>query len=158
MNWQEVCEHPSLQNLPFKIELNQYGQIVMSPVKFDHSAFQGEIAFLLRSLRQHGKTLVECAIHTRKGTKVADVAWLSGERYKKNKHKTECDVAPEICVEVISASNTEAEMQEKRELYVETGAQEVWTCEENGEIHFYDAAKKLERSVLVPNFPRNIEI
>lgn len=31
MNWQEVCEHPSLQDLPFKIELNQWGQVMMSP-------------------------------------------------------------------------------------------------------------------------------
>ena len=31
MNWQEVCEDRSLQDLPFKIELNEYGQIVMSP-------------------------------------------------------------------------------------------------------------------------------
>ena len=33
MQWHEVCEHPSLQNLPFKIELNERGQILMSPVK-----------------------------------------------------------------------------------------------------------------------------
>ena len=47
MEWQEVCEHPSLQNLPFKIELNEKGQILMSPVKVYHSAFQGKIARLL---------------------------------------------------------------------------------------------------------------
>jgi hypothetical protein len=35
MNWQEVCEHPNLQNLPFK------------PAKVYHSAFQGEIEYLL---------------------------------------------------------------------------------------------------------------
>ena len=29
MNWQEVCEHPSLQDLPFKIELNEKGEIIM---------------------------------------------------------------------------------------------------------------------------------
>jgi hypothetical protein len=28
MNWQEICEHPDLQNLPFKIELNANGQIL----------------------------------------------------------------------------------------------------------------------------------
>ncbi len=39
MNWQEVCEHPSLQNLPFKIELDEYGNIVMSPVKIYHSLY-----------------------------------------------------------------------------------------------------------------------
>ena len=50
MNWQEVCEHPGLKDLPFKIELDEYGRIVMSPVKLFHAALQGEIEFLLRSL------------------------------------------------------------------------------------------------------------
>ena len=158
MNWQEVCEHPSLKDLPFKIELNEYGKIVMSPVKFDHSVFQGEIIRLFNALKQGGKAVVECAINTRKGTKVADVAWLSGERYKQNKHKTECIIAPEICDEVISSGNTESEIQEKRVLYFETGAEEVWTCEETGEMSFYNLTDKLEHSILVPDFPDHIEI
>jgi hypothetical protein len=77
MEWQEVCEHPSLQNLPFKIELNEKGQILMSPVKVYHSAFQGKIA---RLLPESGIVLSECAIKTEKGTKVADIAWSSEER------------------------------------------------------------------------------
>lgn len=71
MEWKEVCEHPSLQNLPFKIELNERGQILMSPVKVYRSAFQGRIA---RLLPENGVALPECAIKTEKGTKVADVA------------------------------------------------------------------------------------
>jgi len=31
MNWQQVCENPTLKDLPFKIELNTFGQIIMSP-------------------------------------------------------------------------------------------------------------------------------
>ena len=50
MKWEEVCEYKELQDLPFKIELNKWGQIVMSPVKVKHSFYQGEILFLLRSL------------------------------------------------------------------------------------------------------------
>ena len=42
MNWQEVCENKSLHNLPFKIELNTIGKILMSPVKVYHSVLQGE--------------------------------------------------------------------------------------------------------------------
>ncbi len=33
MNWQEVCDHPQLRNLSFKIELNEDGKIIMSPLK-----------------------------------------------------------------------------------------------------------------------------
>ncbi|MCP4104532.1 MAG: hypothetical protein GY749_03190 [Desulfobacteraceae bacterium] len=50
MNWQQVCEHPNLENLPFKIELNERGQIIMSPVKVIHSAYQGRIEYILRTL------------------------------------------------------------------------------------------------------------
>ncbi|HBQ99830.1 MAG: hypothetical protein J7524_10995 [Roseofilum sp. Belize BBD 4] len=43
MNWEDVCTHKQLQDLPFKIELNKWGQIVMSPVKIKHSFYQGRI-------------------------------------------------------------------------------------------------------------------
>lgn len=124
MNWQEVCEHPSLKNLPFKIELNEYGQIVMSPQKVDHSIFQGEMENLLRQLQPAGKAFPECAIYTDKGTKVADVVWISDERLKIIKNEVECSIAPEICVEIPSGSNTEKEMEEKKALYFSRRAEE----------------------------------
>ena len=158
MNWQEVCEHPSLKNLPFKIELDEYGQIIMSPVKIYHSILQGEIEFILRSLLKEGKTLPECAIKTSKGTKVADVAWVSLDLLSKIKGETEASTAPEICVEIISTSNTKKEMAEKRQLYFEAGAKEVWLCNENGELSFFNAEQKLIHSVLVPKFPEKIEM
>ncbi len=158
MNWQEVCENPSLRNLPFKIELNEDGKILMTPVKVYHSAFQGELEFLLRSLLQTGKTLPECAIATRKGTKVADVAWASDAVFARIKHETECSVCPEICVEVFSSSNTHREMEEKRMLYFEQGAHEFWLCTEQGNVIFFNKDGKLEHSALVPDFPQHIAL
>jgi Uma2 family endonuclease len=35
-------------------------------------------------------------------------------------------IAPEICVEVMSDTNTEAEMEKRQALYFEAGAEEVW--------------------------------
>lgn len=158
MNWQEVCEHPSLKDLPFKIELDELGKIIMSPVKINHSILQGEIEFILRSLLKGGKTLPECAIKTRKGTKVADVAWASLDVLSKIKDETEASIAPEICVEVISSSNTKKEMTEKRQLYFEAGAMEVWMCNENGDMSFFNAKQPLTRSVLVPEFPGKVTV
>ena len=158
MNWQEACNHPSLKDLPFKIELDEYGRIIMSPVKLYHAALQGEIEFLLRSLLTGGKTLPECAIKTRKGTKVADVAWVSLPIWAKIKRETEASIAPEICVEVISASNSQKEMAEKRQLYFEAGVIEVWLCDEDGVVSFYNAAQQLTRSVFVPEFPEKVSI
>lgn len=158
MNWQQVCEHPSLQNLPFKIELDQYGEIIMSPVKFNHSAYQGKIVRLFGGLVQQGEVVVECAIQTRKGTKVAEVAWLSAERFAQNKGRIECGVAPEICVEVLSSETTRQEIRGKRKLYIEQGAQEVWICTEDGTIQFYSADGRLNASTIVPQFPSYIRI
>jgi Uma2 family endonuclease len=158
MNWQEVCEHPSLKDLPFKIELDELGKIVMSPVKLYHSALQGEIEFLLRSLLKKGRTLPECAIKTSKGTKVADVAWVSLATWAKIKMEADASIAPEICVEVISTSNSKKEMTEKSQLYFAAGAKEVWLCNENGMMRFFNAEQELTQSLLVPEFPHKVEI
>jgi Uma2 family endonuclease len=158
MNWQEVCEHPSLKDLPFKIELDELGKIVMSPVKIYHSILQSEIEFLLRLFLKDGKPLPECAIKTSKGTKVADVAWASSALLSKIKKETEASIAPEICVEVVSAANTQKEMAEKSQLYFEAGAKEVWLCNENGVMRFFNAQQELERSVLAPKFPEKVDV
>ena len=158
MDWKEVTENPNLQNLPFKIELNEYGQIVMNPVKLNHSGYQGEIVHLLRTFNPDGRVLAECAIWTRKGTKVADVAWFSTERWKGQKGRTEASIAPEICVEVLSMSHSQIEIKEKRKLYSEQGAVEYWICDEYGNISFYNSKKKLTNSALFPEFPDKVEI
>jgi Uma2 family endonuclease len=115
MNWQEVCEDKNLKNLLFKIELNEYGQIVMNPRKVIHSLLKGEIAALLNKYLPIGEVLPGCAVYTEKGTKVADVAWVSDTRLAQIKYETECSVAPEICIEVLSDSNTEKEMMDKKQ-------------------------------------------
>ena len=155
MEWKEVCEHPSLQNLPFKIELNEKGQILMSPVKVYHSAFQGKIA---RLLPEKGVVLPECAIKTQKGTKVADIAWCSEERFKLIASEVECSIAPEICVEVLSSSNTAEEIKEKKKLYILAGAKEFWVCDETGAVVFFDDKGRIEKSRLVPDFPARVHI
>ena len=158
MNWQEACEHPSLRNLPFKIELNEFGKIVMAPVRVNHSIYQAEIAHLMMLMCSDGKAMVECAIHTRMGTKAADVAWASRERFEQIKHEVECSVAPEVCVEVFSPGNTDKEMREKRELYFETGAEEVWYCDEDGRLSFFDVESPRSTSRIFPEFHQNIEL
>jgi len=157
MNWQEVCEHPSLQDLPFKIELSEKGEIIMNAVKVIHSLYQGEIEYLLRTLLKGGRTLPECAIKTSKGIKVADVAWATLDTVRRIKDEVECSIAPEICIEVLSSSNTADEMSEKINLYLEKGAREIWICE-NGVMHFYNTDGKLEHSIFAPSFPKKIEI
>lgn len=49
-------------------------------------------------------------------------------------------------------------MTEKRALYFAAGAKEVWLCDENGEMRFFNAQQQLEQSQLVPAFPLIINI
>lgn len=158
MNWKEVCDHPDLRDLPFKIELNERGQIVMSPAKVYHSMFQGEIAGLLRFFRKEGKILTECAIRTHKGTKVADVAWASNQTFARIKDGAECSIAPEICIEILSASNSDSEIEEKKALYFSRGAREVWLCDEAGKMAFFIPGDKIKCSEIFPDFPLQLDI
>lgn len=158
MNWQQVLEDKSLQDLPYKIELNRWGQIVMSPAKRRHSGFQGKIEYFLRKLRPEGEVFPECPIDTSDNVKVADAVWVSPERYKIIRDEDICSIAPEICVEVKSPSNNEQEIMAKKSLYLEAGAIEYWVCQENGAMSFYNKDGKLATSVLVPGFPGRIEI
>lgn len=156
MTWAEACNDKSLQNLPYKIELNRQGKIVMSPTRNMHGFYQGKITGLLQQLLPHGNAIVECAIDTPEGTFVADATWVSAERFEIIKDELSSSVAPEICVEVWSPSNTQEELALKRRIYMEKGAQEFWYCDEKGSLTFYDQSGKLAQSKLCPQFPKQI--
>ncbi len=157
MRWEEVCENKQLQDLPFKIELNKWGQIVMSPVKIKHSFYQGRIQRLLESLMNTGEAMPECAINTSDGVKVADVVWCSDQRFDQIQDEISASIAPEICIEVKSTGNTFEEMEFKKKLYLESQAIEVWLCNEQGQIKFYNEQGELSQSLLVPDFPNQIK-
>jgi Uma2 family endonuclease len=158
MDWAEVINHPSLHDLPFKIETNEFGEVIMNPVKVGHSIYQGRISSLMQASRPEGIAIVECAIRTRKGTKVADAAWASMEVIETIKDETDASVAPEVCVVVVSMSNTQRELQDKRNLYFERGAKEVWICNEYGEMTFFEVTGEIKKSVWFPEFPLKISI
>jgi len=158
--WQRVLDDPALRNLPYKVETNETGQIILSPHKPRHSLQQGRIVrLLLRHMPEPGEPAVEFAVETRKGVKVPDVVWISMERLEALPEDAEASpFVPEICVEVLSSANADAEMEEKRRLYFEGGAREVWLCDEGGQMAFYVAEKEkpVARSLLMPGFPSTI--
>lgn len=156
MYWQDLCEHPSLKNLPFKIELNKMGNIIMSPTKVYHSFYQAKLSGLLYKHLTKGEALVECAIHTQQGTKVADTAWAFEKRFNQIRDEIQCSVAPEICIEVLSDSNTQQEMYIKKQLYFDNGAVEVWLCNSQGKLRFFTMKEELNRSCIAPHFPGSI--
>ena len=156
MTWVEACHDKSLENLPYKIELNRQGKIVMSPTRNKHGFYQAEIVYLLRQLLPQGHVLVECAVDVPEGTYVADVTWARAARFKIIKDQFSCSVAPEVCVEIWSQSNSPEEIEMKRGLYLAKGALEFWYCDEHGRITFFDASGCLAQSKLCRAFPSKI--
>ncbi|NBB72053.1 MAG: Uma2 family endonuclease [Bacteroidetes bacterium] len=156
--WRRALHDPQLQDLPFKIETNEHGQLVLSPHNPYHSRQQSQ---LLRLLDRHapgtGEVIIEFSVETSKGIKVPDVVWISKERWAQIPEEAEASpVMPELCVEVRSNSNTDDEMTKKRQLYFESGADEVWTCAPDGRVRFFDAEHERPDSTLAPSFPASI--
>ena len=159
LTWEEVCADPNLEDLPYKIETNEWGQIVMSPTRLKQGAFRTAISqFLHQSMNQRGSIVMNAAVKTNKGTKVADVAWFSPERWEQVKDEFDASIAPEICVEILSPRNSKEEIERKRRLYFEAGAEEVWICDANGALHFFNPETAMEGSALVPGFPKTVEV
>ena len=157
LTWAQVCEDPSLQNLPYKVETNRHGQVVLSPHKRYHSRLQARIVDELRDQAEGGVRFVELAVDTPEGAKVPDVAWMSDKRNASIPEDAEpAPIAPEICIEVRSTSNTDAEIEQKRALYFEAGAEEVWLCDREGQLRFFNAEGERAHSSRVPSFPRNL--
>ena len=159
MTWDEVLADRCLQDLPYKIELNKWGNIEMSPARNRHGKYQGKIAYLLGSLKPDGSVITECAVPTAENVKVPDVAWISFARDAAANAPDDyyTDTAPEICVEIVSPSNSPEGQMHKGGLYLQAGAEEFWLCNELGDMQFFDASGRLERSRLCPDFPVKIE-
>lgn len=154
--WDEVCHDPSLRDLPYKVETNAKGQIILSPHKARHSDPQEKIQNLLRTHAPDGRQPPEYPITTSDGVKQADVVWMSAERRAEMQETGDPPtLAPEICVEVLNPNNRWANIQEKIDLYREAGAKEVWVVGEKDDVRFF-GGEELDRSELAPGFPDSL--
>src|SRR5438046_357758 len=159
--WAELLADHELAKVEGRIETDRHGHIIMSaPPAPSHGSFQSEIAHLLRTMMPEGRVLTVCPISTADGVKAADVAWASPERMKELGKQVCFPHSPEICVEVLSPRNTDAEIREKRALYFDAGAKEVWLCAQAGAMSFFGPgeARPMQASKLCPQFPKHIEL
>jgi Uma2 family endonuclease len=156
--WAELLADPEMTKLEWRVETDRYGHpIIMPPPAPKHGAFQLEIGFHLRTLLRYGRAMTECPISTADGVKAADVAWASPERMAELGTKSCFPRSPEICVEVLSPDNTDAEIREKLALYFDAGAKEAWICDLSGNMSFFGPGLvPCVRSALVPEFPEKI--
>jgi Uma2 family endonuclease len=154
--WDEIVRDPLLRELPYKVETNARGQLLLSPHTNQHSSRQEAIQDLLRKHAPPGRQPPEYALATPDGVKVPDVVWMSPEREQRmRKTGDPSTLAPEICVEVLSASNTVDELRDKIALYREVGAEEVWIVEADGQLRFFGETEQAQ-SALAPDVPNHL--
>jgi Uma2 family endonuclease len=124
VRYRALCDDPCYANVPGKIELDVWGRMVMSPASNYHSALQALLVSRLAALG--GQVFAEASVVTDAGVLVADVAWASEEFMRSRAFETPYTRAPELCIEVVSPSNSRKELREKVDAYLAAGATEVW--------------------------------
>jgi Uma2 family endonuclease len=159
--WAELLADRQLARIEGRIETDRHGHIIKTPPPAaNHGCFQFEIGRRISTLLPNGRVLTECPISTADGVKPADVAWASDERLREFGQQVCFPRAPEICIEVLSPCNTDAEIREKAALYFDAGAEEVWLCGMDGKMTFLPGVRlpPIRSSRLCPKFPAHVNL
>ena len=157
--WERLQADPYFGTVDFRIETDEHGQVIMSPPPSpSHGSKQSRISHLLRNLMDQGEVICECPISTSKGVKGADVAWCSETLWNRCGNASCFVECPELCIEVLSPSNTGSEISEEKMLYFEAGALEVWICDEEGRLTFFVGEEEtIEQSNVFPGFALHLQ-
>lgn len=160
--WRELEQDSFLASLDHRIETDRFGKIVMMPPPgFQHSQRQSKAVHLLHELMadRDGQALTECPVSTSNGVKGIDVVWISNERATSAEADNILLQAPEICIEISSPSNTRQELEEKKRLYFEAMAEEVWIAGPDGTVAFFvrsDPDREVSQSLFCASFPQQL--
>lgn len=146
--WREMTVDPLLAAIPYKLELNEQGAIEVSPPTTRHAFIQAFVTFELGRQRPEGTTFTECPVETEIGVRVPDVVWASPAFMARHGAESEFRRAPELCVEVLSPSNSPVEMDEKVAAYLAAGAREVWLVADDGVPEIYTSSGRASVSTL----------
>jgi Uma2 family endonuclease len=117
---------------PVYHELRHGALVTVTRPKLKHSLIQRTLRRLLEQLAEPG-SLVEVELAFRPlpehELRVADVAYLSAERFSRTDPEDNIRGAPELVIEVLSPSNTAAEIYEKEQICLANGAQQFWVVD-----------------------------
>jgi Uma2 family endonuclease len=110
-----------------------WGMVVtLSRPKMSHAKLQSRLVRLLRPKAEH-LGVVESEVAFRAlpeyDLRGADVAYVSQQRWDATDDDDNLRGSPELVIEVLSPSNTRAEIREKAVLCLSSGAQEFWVVD-----------------------------
>jgi Uma2 family endonuclease len=123
--WQELCSDPTFEDVAARIELTEWGEILMSPVGKTHGLTAMRVAESLRKALG-GHTMAEVGVATSIGVRAPDVAWCSEAYLAAHPEEMPLSSAPELCIEIVSVHNALPKLREKAMAYVLAGAREAW--------------------------------
>lgn len=152
--WIALTNDPLVAAIPFKVELNEKGAIEVSPPTVRHGVVQAFIARELARQRPEGTTITECPVETEIGVRVPDVVWASPEFMQRHGTESTLQAGPDLCIEVLSPTNTPAEIGEKVAAYLAAGAREVWVVSDDGVPEMHTSGGRVAASGLGFAMPR----
>ena len=116
----------------FRYELHHGEMVKLAPPKHKHHDIQHNLLYLLHTAAGPlGRAVAEMGFRALPDHefRVADVAFVSRERWRQIAQDGNLQGAPELTIEVLSPSNTASEMLEKEQLCLENGALELWVVD-----------------------------
>jgi Uma2 family endonuclease len=152
--WRLLASDPLVAAIPYKVELNEKGAIEVSPPTTRHAFLQAFVSRESAVQRPDGTTFTECPVETDIGVRVPDVVWASPEFMRRHGSESEFRAGPDLFVEVLSPTNTRAEIGEKVAAYLAAGAREVWVVGDDGVREIHTSAGRVTASTLGFELPR----
>lgn len=127
-----VEEFAALPETDRRLELHN-GEVVQVPVpNHEHYCIQLRLSELLKDgAGRAGVVGIEMAFRAlpEYEYRIADVAYVTKERWEQIEPKSNLRGAPDLVVEVLSQSNTAVEMSKKKRLCLENGCLEFWVLD-----------------------------
>jgi Uma2 family endonuclease len=126
VRYRQLYDDPCFANVQGKVEIDIWGRVMMTPPPaYYHGIVQARLLAALRAMGG-GQEAAETPIATAAGVFIADVTWASYDFLHAHLDEIVLEKAPDICIEVVSPSNSRKELTEKRDAYLACGAREVW--------------------------------
>jgi Uma2 family endonuclease len=111
----------------------RHGEVVAVPrPKLKHHVIQDRLCDYFKALAPPGSFVgYELAFRAlpEHEFRVADLAWVSPERWATADMEDNIRGAPDLVIEILSPSNSAAEMRERKELCLNNGAKEFWVVD-----------------------------
>ncbi len=119
-----------------KLELVKGEIVAMPPTGYEHGQVQANVAFLIMAFLKTnpiGRVVIESGVITERGPDTVrgpDISYYSIEKVPRDRRIVGYhELPPDLCVEVLSPSNTKKQLRDKIKEYFTAGVRMVWVVD-----------------------------